>query len=495
MTIPNHDTYGSRFYSCYDFFFLSRNKSLMLSFNYEMIIWYILEVIELIQRIEGISKEADQKGWTPLHLVAHYNKIKSTMLLLEYDRDVAYMKDKDGRTALHIAAHRGHHMVMEKIISSCPDCCELVDKRGWNVLHFAADDPILDDFEAYQHIKLIIGAILENRSLGNLLNQKDTDGNTPLHYLLRRSSCWLDTNDHWHTIGKDNLFFDPRVDKMAFNNENLHAWEIALTVTDVSIQKSLDIFKEVSFTPYGRVPEVDEKIRENLKKEKKENRKKATEEEEKRNEEKKENMKKAIEEEEKRNEEEKKRKEEEERKEEEKRNEEEKKRKEEEERKKEEQERMEKEVDRKAAESHLVVAALITTVTFATSITMPGGFVGGGEKSLPAGSAILRTSAAFKAFIITDVLAMVLSSSAVFIHLFLPIMPDKFLSDAHDFLHTLAFTFLLLAMIPMVLAFITGTYAVLAHSLDVAIPACIIGLSFFPIFIFIFRRIWIEVMK
>lgn len=90
---------------------------------------------------------------------------------------------------------------------------------------------------------------------------------------------------------------------------------------------------------------------------------------------------------------------------------------------------------------------------------------------------------------------MVLSSSAVFIHLFLPIMPDKFLSDARDFLHTLAFTFLLLAMIPMVLAFITGTYAVLAHSLDVAIPACIIGLSFFPIFIFIFRRIWIEVMK
>ncbi|KAG6668716.1 hypothetical protein I3843_01G183200, partial [Carya illinoinensis] len=176
----------------------------------------ITEVIELIQRIEGISKEADQKGWTPLHLAAHYNKIKSTMLLLEYDRDVAYMKDKDGRTALHIAAHRGHHMVMEKIISSCPDCCELVDKRGWNVLHFAADDPILDDFEA----------ILENRSLGNLLNQKDTDGNTPLHYLLRRSSC-----------GKDNLFFDPRVDKMAFNNENLHAWEIALTVTDVSIQK------------------------------------------------------------------------------------------------------------------------------------------------------------------------------------------------------------------------------------------------------------------
>ncbi|KAF5466021.1 hypothetical protein F2P56_015980 [Juglans regia] len=201
--------------------------------------WEEPEVIKLIQKIGGISKEADQKGWTPLHLAAHYNKNESTKLLLEYYRDVAYMKDTEGRTALHIAAHHGHHMVMEKIISSCPDCCELVDNRGWNALHFAAEGPVLDDFKGYQHIKLIIGAILDNRSLGNLLNQKDADGNTPLHHLLRRSSYWLDTNDHRLTNGIDNLFFDPRVDQMAFNNENLHAWEIALTAADVSTRKVL----------------------------------------------------------------------------------------------------------------------------------------------------------------------------------------------------------------------------------------------------------------
>ncbi|XP_041001601.1 ankyrin repeat-containing protein At5g02620-like [Juglans microcarpa x Juglans regia] len=383
--------------------------------------WEEPEVIKLIQKIGGISKEADQKGWTPLHLAAHYNKNESTKLLLEYYRDVAYMKDTEGRTALHIAAHRGHHMVMEKIISHCPDCCELVDNRGWNALHFAAEGPVLDDFEGYQHIKLIIGAILDNRSLGNLLNQKDADGNTPLHHFLRRSSYWLDTNDHRHTNGIDNLFFDPRVDQMAFNNENLHAWEIALTAADVSTRK-----------------------------EEKENRKKA---EEKKREDAKKRMKDIVE------------------------------------KREEEYDQLMKEDIIKAAYSHLVVAALITTVTFAAGITMPGGFVGGGEKSQPAGSAILRTSAAFKAFVITDVLAMVLSTSAIFIHMFLAFTPPRsYLSDARISFHRLAFLILLSSMIPMVLAFITGTYAVLAHSFDVAIPACIIGLSLFPMVIFIFKR-------
>jgi hypothetical protein len=70
------------------------------------------------------------------------------------------------------------------------------------------------------------------------------------------------------------------------------------------------------------------------------------------------------------------------------------------------------------------VAALIATVTFAACINMPGGFVGGGEGSHP-GSVLLRRKAAFKAFVITDTISMVLSSSAVFIHLLMPFLSDN----------------------------------------------------------------------
>ncbi len=58
------------------------------------------------------------------------------MMMLDKDRDVAYMKDTKGRTALHIAAQRGNDNIVSLIVSRCPDCCELVDNRGWNVLHF-----------------------------------------------------------------------------------------------------------------------------------------------------------------------------------------------------------------------------------------------------------------------------------------------------------------------------------------------------------------------
>ncbi|XP_059445066.1 protein ACCELERATED CELL DEATH 6-like [Corylus avellana] len=141
-----------------------------------------------------------------------------------------------------------------------------------------------------------------------------------------------------------------------------------------------------------------------------------------------------------------------------------------------------------AAQAHLVVAALITTVTFAACITMPGGFASSGEGSHP-GSALLRKNAAFKAFVITDTISMVLSSSAVFIHLLMPFLFYKHYDERHRTqVFILASILILGAMITMVLAFVTATYAVLVPSMNLAIPICIIGLTFFVILILVYRK-------
>jgi hypothetical protein len=141
-----------------------------------------------------------------------------------------------------------------------------------------------------------------------------------------------------------------------------------------------------------------------------------------------------------------------------------------------------------ASKAHLVVGALITTVTFVAYITMPGGFVGSGDGSSHLGSAFLRKNAAFTAFIITDTISMVLSSSAVFIHLLMPLIFDVVDEvKLHKSLF-LAFKFILWAMIAMVLAFVTGTYVVLVPSLGLAIANCIIGLTFFAILFFVFQK-------
>ncbi|XP_042969378.1 protein ACCELERATED CELL DEATH 6-like [Carya illinoinensis] len=161
----------------------------------------------------ALSKQADhKKGWTPLQVAAYMNNIKTTQLLLEHDRELAYIKDVDGRSALHIAAQRNSKRVGEEIVSMCPDCCELVDQTNRNELH---------DLPAQGHLrKKTVEMILKNlSSLWSLFNdQKDADGNTPLHI-------------HCKAFGYDQgRMNSPGVDKRVSNeNSQLDTNQIAST--------------------------------------------------------------------------------------------------------------------------------------------------------------------------------------------------------------------------------------------------------------------------
>jgi hypothetical protein len=138
----------------------------------------------------------------------------------------------------------------------------------------------------------------------------------------------------------------------------------------------------------------------------------------------------------------------------------------------------------KARESHLVVAALIATVTFAAAFTLPGGYKN--DQGPNEGTAILAKKAAFIVFVISDAMSMVLSLLAVFIHFMISLIHGfKMVKDeAMDenttgILSGYAMLLTMIAMGTMIIAFITGTYAVLEPSLGLAISTCFISLSFF----------------
>ncbi|CAL5367506.1 unnamed protein product [Camellia sinensis] len=133
---------------------------------------------------------------------------------------------------------------------------------------------------------------------------------------------------------------------------------------------------------------------------------------------------------------------------------------------------------KQAGATQLIVATLVATVAFIAGFTMPGGY--NGNDGPNQGMAILTREAAFKAFKVTNTIAMSLSTSAVLIHLngAMTNNLDKLERKVYRAANLISY-----AAVAIVLAFVTGTYAVLAHSSGLAISVCVIGCFPLPFFL------------
>ncbi|XP_010650279.1 protein ACCELERATED CELL DEATH 6 isoform X1 [Vitis vinifera] len=334
-----------------------------------------------------LTKEVDKNGWSPLHYAAERGcDPEIVRLLLEKsEKSVAYLRSKDGKkTALHIASFHHHTKIVEKILSHSPGCREQVDDKGNNIFHFAMMKEGDDDFNPSSYF---FNYWLRSRGL---VNEKNAQGNTPIHLLSLNQI--LDFRFVWNY----------KVDKKAYNNEDLTAYDIILRdKEDISEEKDrIQSWLEAVTT--GRISSFWEKEtkRQEIEQERKEYISQL----------------------------------------------------------------------QKQGETHLIVSALITTVTFAAGFTLPGGY------KEDDGQAILSKKAAFRAFVVTDTIAMVSSLCAVFLHFLMTLHKrGKFLEK-----HLLwAFSLTMVGMGAMAIAFATGLYAVLPHSSGLSVLTCILCSCFF----------------
>ena len=129
---------------------------------------------------------------------------------------------------------------------------------------------------------------------------------------------------------------------------------------------------------------------------------------------------------------------------------------------------------KKTMKNHMIVAALIATVTFAAGITLPGGYVQSGSNNQ--GMAVLSTlptngtdgymaaaaRANFERFVRVDTTAMLLSMSAMVIY-FIASFPIKDMKTVGTYL-LLGNILTMLAMLTMLVAFLYGLRSVLSPS-------------------------------
>ncbi|XP_074358667.1 uncharacterized protein LOC141697977 [Apium graveolens] len=128
--------------------------------------------------------------------------------------------------------------------------------------------------------------------------------------------------------------------------------------------------------------------------------------------------------------------------------------------------------------TQIIVCALITTVTFTVGFTMPGGLRQ--SEQVDEGLVVLSRKSAFNAFMVSDALALLLSTSSLFFYFL-----GSLSNDHHEvqILSVVSTGFNIVSIVAMMLTFITGTYVVLSHSPALAITVCIIGSLFFLLLI------------
>ncbi|XP_062102272.1 protein ACCELERATED CELL DEATH 6-like isoform X2 [Humulus lupulus] len=354
----------------------------------------------LLDKVDYLTKQADDGGCIPLHYVAFFgssNVVEMTKMLLENNESSAYIKNKKGMTALHIAAYNECYgdKIMKEILTSCPDSYEEVDNEGRNVLHHAVSTTYLSN----------VNFILEHAS-SLILNRKDKEGNTPLLHMAATSS--------WNLPVLKALLSHPKVNRMSLNKQNNNIRDEYMIQFKQYEVRMLDLFNKYFIEPSVGIHILELEL----------NRKNIN--------------------------------------------------------------YMQKEIITKIKESSLVTSTLIATVTFAAGFTMPGGYISDEVGHRQQGSAVLRNNTAFQAFIITNTMAMLLSATSVFLNIFLNISFVEGVNDHRKWnYYKFCMSLTIYALALMMIAFVTGTYAVLSLSAPLAITTCFIGSLFFVITFYI----------
>ncbi|KAH7858789.1 hypothetical protein Vadar_028071 [Vaccinium darrowii] len=350
------------------------------------------EIIKkLLDRNKELIDQADAQGWTPLHYAAYCGDKKAVRELLQRNNSVGYTRtteSHDNGIALHIAAAAGYEDVMEEILSHCLDCWEMVNSNGKNILHIAVN----------REAECVVDYIIQTEWLESLMNQKDVDGNTPLHLL-----AFSEMKDKYEVINHR------RANMYAVNNQNKTPAEVAMSIKENN--RSSWFSKAHGRRNVGSNEEQKVKMTKDshMERERKESK--------------------------------------------------------------------EVKAGNITSQSHMLVATLIASITFTAGFAVPGSYdVTQGTEE---GMAVLVREAGFKAFVLANTVAVMCSTSSVLCYVFAALYDDD---DKKAGCYMNGFSLVLIAVVAMTVGFLSGTYAMLVHSLGLAIATSIIASITFVIY-------------
>ncbi|XP_074267753.1 protein ACCELERATED CELL DEATH 6-like [Silene latifolia] len=380
------------------------------------------DIVDRILEIDTSSlliRVKNDQGQTPLHCCAAQNVKEQRMILralLDQDdkyNSAAYIQDNEGRTPLRIATLNSNFNGAKILIRSYPDCIEIVDNKGQNMVHLAANLGCIDKFRLF---------LRKAPKCDKLINEKDDEGNTPLHLLVATAPYLSITGVKFLLTRQRNL------DVRAFNNKNLTAGDIIAAKDGLLPLDASTRNRRTSLIPEGKriipdvskteVAETTNTMNNNVVLQNKGS------------------------------------------------------------------SEIEDRISRykKMEETHLVVAALIATVSFAAAFTLPGGFDQSPGENI--GLALLAKKTSFMVFLVSDTIAFTMSSIAVICY-FSMASRSKSKSNLKgvETLSMVAYAFTTISLGALMLTFVTGVYTMVSRSSGLTSTVIVISLYYFILYL------------
>ncbi|KAG2481299.1 protein ACCELERATED CELL DEATH 6-like isoform X1 [Panicum virgatum] len=176
--------------------------------------------------LKRLTSQGDKKnGSTPLHLAASLWGFPSTCIvptwswmwsgwrrvvideLLGANASTAYQADTYGLYPIHVSAGVGSIDAIEMILERCPECASLRDGKGRTFLHVAVDKGMFG----------VVKYVCKTPEMSWMLNAMDDNGDTPLHRAVYAENLSV--------FGC--LFWNPQVRLDVVNKEGMRPVDVA----------------------------------------------------------------------------------------------------------------------------------------------------------------------------------------------------------------------------------------------------------------------------